>query len=87
MDLLTTYTHNSELQAITAPPLISTIHKTPQHPAEPFSRLLFTNRCLATNYNSGDFSASCAQVLSFQPSVNNSIELIAPTVLVVTSLQ
>jgi hypothetical protein len=30
-DLLTTYTHNSELEAITAPPLISTIHKTPQH--------------------------------------------------------
>jgi hypothetical protein len=27
MDLLTTYTHNSELQAITAPPLISTIYK------------------------------------------------------------
>jgi hypothetical protein len=32
MDLLITYTHNSELQAITAPPLISTIHKSPQHP-------------------------------------------------------
>jgi hypothetical protein len=31
MDLLTTYTHDSELQAITAPPLISTIHKSPQH--------------------------------------------------------
>jgi hypothetical protein len=32
MDLLTIYTHDSELQAITAPPLISTIHKPPQHP-------------------------------------------------------
>jgi hypothetical protein len=32
MNLLTTYTHDSELQAITAPPLISTIHKSPQHP-------------------------------------------------------
>jgi hypothetical protein len=32
LDLLTTYKHNSELQAITAPPLISTIHKSPQHP-------------------------------------------------------
>jgi hypothetical protein len=30
MDLLTTYTHDSELQAVTAPPLISTIHKSPQ---------------------------------------------------------
>jgi hypothetical protein len=32
MDLLTTYTYNLKLQAITAPPLISTIHKSPQHP-------------------------------------------------------
>jgi hypothetical protein len=31
MDLLTSYTYESELQAITAPPLISTIHKPPQH--------------------------------------------------------
>jgi hypothetical protein len=29
LDLLTTYTHTLKLQAITAPPLISTIHKTP----------------------------------------------------------
>jgi hypothetical protein len=36
MDLLTTYTNNSELQAITAPPLISTIHKSPQHPLSLF---------------------------------------------------
>jgi hypothetical protein len=32
MDLLTIYTHDSELQAIRAPPLISTIPKSPQHP-------------------------------------------------------
>jgi hypothetical protein len=34
MDLLSTYTHDSELQelqAIPAPPLISTIHKSPQY--------------------------------------------------------
>jgi hypothetical protein len=31
MDLLTTYSHDSELQVITAPSLISTIHKSPQH--------------------------------------------------------
>jgi hypothetical protein len=31
LDLLTTYTHNSELQVITAPSLISTLCKSPQH--------------------------------------------------------
>jgi hypothetical protein len=31
MDLLTAYKRDSELQAITAPPLISTILKLPQH--------------------------------------------------------
>jgi hypothetical protein len=31
MDLLTTYTNDSELQRITPPPLILTIHKSPQH--------------------------------------------------------
>jgi hypothetical protein len=36
MDLLTTYTYDSELQAITAPPLISTIHKSQQHPLSLF---------------------------------------------------
>jgi hypothetical protein len=30
LNLLTTYTHASELQAITAPPLIFTIHKSPK---------------------------------------------------------
>jgi hypothetical protein len=37
MDLLTTYTHDSELQAITAPTLISTIQKLL---ANPLSSLL-----------------------------------------------
>jgi hypothetical protein len=32
MHLLTTYTHDSEIQAITVPPLMSKIHKSPQHP-------------------------------------------------------
>jgi hypothetical protein len=36
MDLLTTYTHDSELQAIAAPPLIFTFHKSPQHPLSLF---------------------------------------------------
>jgi hypothetical protein len=34
--LLTTHTHDSAPQAITAPPLISTIHKSPQHPLSIF---------------------------------------------------
>jgi hypothetical protein len=56
--LLTTYTHHSELQAITVPLLIFTIHKSPQHSL----RLLptccvFTSRSLATASNSGDSSA------------------------------
>jgi hypothetical protein len=36
MDLLTDYTHDSELQPNTAPPLISTIHKSPQYPLNLF---------------------------------------------------
>jgi hypothetical protein len=36
MDLLTTYTHDPELQAITAPPLMSTVHKSPQQPLSLF---------------------------------------------------
>jgi hypothetical protein len=39
LDLVTTHTHNLDVQAITAPPLISTIHKSPQHPVS-FSSLL-----------------------------------------------
>jgi hypothetical protein len=42
MDLLTTYTHDSELQAITAPPLISTIHKSLQHPLSIFQPAVYT---------------------------------------------
>jgi hypothetical protein len=36
MDLLTTYAHDPELYAITAPPLISTIDKSSQHPLSLF---------------------------------------------------
>jgi hypothetical protein len=71
MDLLATYTHDSELQAITAPPLISTIHKSPQHPLSLFQPAVFTSRSLATASNSGDFLASSSQVLSSQPPVQN----------------
>jgi hypothetical protein len=33
---VTTYTHDWRQQAITSPPLMSTIHKSPQHPLSPF---------------------------------------------------
>jgi hypothetical protein len=38
MDLLTTYTPDLQVQVITASPLISTIHKWPQHPPSPCPR-------------------------------------------------
>jgi hypothetical protein len=83
MDLLTTYTQNSELKAITAPPLISTVHKSPQHPTKPFPACcVFTSHSLTTASNSGNPSRT--QVLSSQPPMQNSTELIAPTVLVIT---
>jgi hypothetical protein len=66
MDLWTTYTHD------TAPQLISTIHKSPQHSLSHFPACcVFTSRSLATAANSGDPSASRAQVLSSQPPVHN----------------
>jgi hypothetical protein len=62
MDLFTTYTHDSELKAITAPPPIFTIHKSPQHPL---------SRSLAMASNSEAFSASLAQAFSSQSPVQN----------------
>jgi hypothetical protein len=61
MDLLTADTHDSELQAVTALLLITTIHKSPQHPLSFFPACcVFASRSLATAFNSGDFSASRA---------------------------
>jgi hypothetical protein len=56
----------------TAPPLISTIHKSPQHTLSLFSSFcVFISRSLATAYNSGDSSASRARILSSQTPVQN----------------
>jgi hypothetical protein len=56
--------------------LISTIDKSPQHPLNLFpTSCLFINRSLATASNSGDSSASLAQVLLLQPPVQNSCQL------------
>jgi hypothetical protein len=50
------YTRDSELQA---PPLITTIHKSPQHLLSPFLFCcVFTSRSLATASNGEDSSAS-----------------------------
>jgi hypothetical protein len=76
MDLLSTYTHHSELQVTTALSLISTIHKSPKHLLSLFPACcVFIGRSLAMAYNSGDSSASSAQVLSSQPPVQNSCQL------------
>jgi hypothetical protein len=65
LDLLTTYIYDSELQAVTAPPLISTIHKSPQHPLSPFPDCcVLTSRSLETASNIGDSSPTRTHVLS-----------------------
>jgi hypothetical protein len=64
MDLLTTYIHHSELQAITAPFLISAFHKSPQQPLILFPACCVNSRSLTTASNSGDYSASRAHVIT-----------------------
>jgi hypothetical protein len=54
LDLLTTYAHDSELHAFTTPSLISTIHKSPQHPLWLPACCVFISRSQATASNSGD---------------------------------
>jgi hypothetical protein len=56
-DLLTTYQHDSELQAITALLLIFTFYKSLHAKISPACSV-FTSRCLVTVLNNGDFSAS-----------------------------
>jgi hypothetical protein len=62
MDLFTDHIHDSELQTITTPSLITTA------PSKPFPACcIFISRSLAAASNSDDSSASRAQVLSSQP--------------------
>jgi hypothetical protein len=73
-DLLTIYTHHSELQVITAPPLISILYISPQHPLSFFpTSCVFISRSLATTSNSGDSSASkrLGPTKFLQPPVQN----------------
>lgn len=63
--LLTAYTYNSELQAISEQPLISTIHEiTTAHVKSLPACCIFTSRSLATAANSGDSSVLRPQFLS-----------------------
>jgi hypothetical protein len=85
MNLLTTYTDDSELPAITAPPLISIIHKSPQHPLSLFPACcIFTSRSLATASNSVESSVSRAQILRSQPPVQNSLSSLSQVKVKVT---
>jgi hypothetical protein len=74
IDLLTNYTHNSDLQVITVPSLISTQITTA--PARPSPACSVSDSCsLARASNTGDFSASRTQVLSSQLPMQNSCQL------------
>jgi hypothetical protein len=76
---LTTYTHDSLSTSNYSATAISIIHKLPQHPLSLFPACCaFTNRSLATASNSGDSSASRAQVLSSQPPIQNSPDSACP---------
>jgi hypothetical protein len=57
MDLLAFYTHHSELQVITALSPISTLHKLLDAKSSPDCSV-FTTRCLVSDLNNGDSSAS-----------------------------
>jgi hypothetical protein len=64
-DFLATCTHHSEQHVITPPSLISTLHKSPQHPPSLFpASYIFNSRSLATASNSGDSLASRAHVVT-----------------------
>jgi hypothetical protein len=53
LDLLTTYTHDPELQAVTVPPQFSAIHISPQHPLSLFPACcVFISCSLAMTLNS-----------------------------------
>jgi hypothetical protein len=80
MILLTTYTHHSELQVITALSLISTLYKWLQNRLSLFpASSVFINLSLATVSNSRDSSGSRTHVPSSQPPVKNSLSTLNST--------
>jgi hypothetical protein len=62
MNLMTTYTHYSEVHAITALTLISTLHKLLRTKSSPAYNV-FNSRFLITDVNRGDSSAPRARIL------------------------
>jgi hypothetical protein len=74
LDLLTTCTHHSELQVITALPRISAFYKSLHAKSFP-SLLCLQQPFLATACNTGNSSSSRAQVLLSQSPVQNSTQL------------
>jgi hypothetical protein len=80
INLLTTYTHDSELQAITAPLLISTIHKSLHAKSSP-AFCVFTSRCLVTASNNGDSSVSVLTSLLSGEYPTAELSTIAPSLL------
>jgi hypothetical protein len=62
MDLLTTYTHDSELHGITALSPISTLYKSLQAKSS-VACSVFTSLCLVTALKNGHFSASVLTLL------------------------
>jgi hypothetical protein len=63
IDLLTTCTHHSELQVITALSLISTLYKSLHAKSSP-AYCVLTSRSLSTSSNDGDSSASRAHFVT-----------------------
>jgi hypothetical protein len=57
MDLLTTYTHDYELQELTTLSLVSTLYKSLHAKFSPACSV-FTSRCLVTALSNGESSAS-----------------------------
>jgi hypothetical protein len=74
LDSLTTYTHHSGLQVITALSLMSTLYKSLHAKFFP-ACCVSNNRSLATDSNSGDSSASRLQVPLSQSPIQNSYQL------------
>jgi hypothetical protein len=80
LDSLTPCTYHSELQLITALSTIFTLYKSPQHPLNLFPACcVFTSSSLTTASNSGDSSASRAQVLPSPTLVRNNLPDIPST--------
>jgi hypothetical protein len=75
--------HDSELQAMTALPLLYKLYKSLEHKLSLFICYVFTSRSLVTSSNTGDSSVFAITPLS--AGVYLTTKLIAPTVLVLTS--